>query len=143
LLNPIRLRPWFDLDHVNFTAHAVFETQEVPPYGILGGAMETSASFEARYAPLLYPTDHLPRPAISLVQQARYRALAPPAGGNVFATVWDYPIRGLNKNHSHDLKNIFKGAAIRAAAVTGPFQDFHAALVAKGLQPPKAMNEGQ
>jgi len=24
-------------------------------------------------------------------------------------------IRGLNKNHNHDLKNIFKGAAIRAA----------------------------
>jgi hypothetical protein len=83
--------------------------------------METSASFEACYAPLLYPTDHLPRPAISLVQQARYRALGPPAGGNVFATVWDYPIRGLNKNHSHDLKNIFKGAAIRAAAVRRAF----------------------
>lgn len=26
-------------------------------------------------------------------------------------------VRGLNKNHNHDLKNIFKGAAIRAAAV--------------------------
>src|SRR5215813_13686193 len=29
-------------------------------------------------------------------------------------------IRGLNLNHNHDLKNIFKGAATRAAAV-GPF----------------------
>jgi len=47
-------------------------------------------------------------------------------------------IRGLNKNHNHDLKNIFKGAAIRAAAVAGPFQDFYAALVAKGLKPPMA-----
>jgi hypothetical protein len=28
-------------------------------------------------------------------------------------------IRGRNKNHNHDLKNIFKGAAIRAAAVAG------------------------
>src|SRR6516165_3851208 len=27
-------------------------------YGILGRAMETSASCEARYAPLLYPTNH-------------------------------------------------------------------------------------
>ena len=27
-----------------------------PPYGILGGTMETSASFEARSAPLSYPT---------------------------------------------------------------------------------------
>ena len=29
-------------------------------------------------------------------------------------------IRGLNANHNHDLKNIFKGAATRAAAVPGP-----------------------
>src|SRR5271155_4197819 len=47
-------------------------------------------------------------------------------------------IRGLNKNHNHDLKNIFKGAAIRAAAVAGPFQEFYAALVAKGIKPPMA-----
>ena len=39
-------------------------------------------------------------------------------------------IRGLNANHNHDLKNIFKGAATRAAAVPGPFQEFYAALVA-------------
>jgi transposase len=43
-------------------------------------------------------------------------------------------IRGLNDNHNHDLKNIFKGAAIRAAAVPGPFQEFHAALVARGMK---------
>jgi len=40
-------------------------------------------------------------------------------------------IRGLNKNHNHDLKNLFKGAALRAAAVEKPFQEFYAALVAK------------
>ncbi len=45
-------------------------------------------------------------------------------------------IRGLSKNHNHDLKNIFKGAAIRAAAVAGPFQEFYAALLAKGMKPP-------
>ena len=47
-------------------------------------------------------------------------------------------IRGLNKNHNHDLKNIFKGAAIRASAVAGPFQKFYAVLVAKGMKPPMA-----
>jgi len=31
-------------------------TGENPPYGILGEAMERSASFEARSAPLPYPT---------------------------------------------------------------------------------------
>ena len=33
-------------------------------------------------------------------------------------------IRGLNQNHNHDLKNIFKGAAIRAAGVAEAFPGF-------------------
>jgi transposase len=44
-------------------------------------------------------------------------------------------IRGLNSNHNHDLKNIFKGAATRAAATTGPFQHFYQACVARGMKP--------
>ena len=47
-------------------------------------------------------------------------------------------IRGLNKNHNHDLKNIFKGAAARAAAAAGPFQKFYEARIASGLKPPMA-----
>ena len=47
-------------------------------------------------------------------------------------------IRGLNKNHNHDLKNIFKGAATRAAAVPGPFQEFYEACVARGMKPAMA-----
>jgi transposase len=47
-------------------------------------------------------------------------------------------IRGLNKNHNHDLKNIFKGAATRAAATSGPFQDFYQACVARGMKPAMA-----
>jgi transposase len=47
-------------------------------------------------------------------------------------------IRGLNKNHNHDLKNIFKSAATRAAAVSGPFQNFYEACVARGMKPPMA-----
>ena len=45
-------------------------------------------------------------------------------------------IRGLNKNHNHDLKNVFKGAATRAAAVEKPFQEFYESLLAKGLKHP-------
>src|ERR1700733_3922991 len=44
-------------------------------------------------------------------------------------------VRGLNGNHNHDLKTIFKGAAIIAAANPGPFQEFYTALVAKGIRP--------
>jgi len=44
-------------------------------------------------------------------------------------------VRGLNLNHNHDLKNIFKGAATRAAATAGPFQNFYEACVARGMKP--------
>ncbi len=47
-------------------------------------------------------------------------------------------IRGLNRNHNHDLKNIFKGAAIRASITAGPLQDFYAAMVARGMKPSMA-----
>jgi len=47
-------------------------------------------------------------------------------------------LRGLNRNHNHELKNIFKGAAIIAATKAGPFQQFYAALVAKGIRPEMA-----
>ena len=44
-------------------------------------------------------------------------------------------IRGLNLNHNHELKNIFKSAATRAAGMTGPFQNFYEACVARGVKP--------
>ena len=44
-------------------------------------------------------------------------------------------VRGLNINHNHDLKNIFKGAATRAAATAGPFQGFYQDCVARGMKP--------
>src|SRR2546430_7935514 len=34
-------------------------------------------------------------------------------------------IRGLNKDHNHDLKGLFKAAATRASVQPGPFQDFY------------------
>ena len=47
-------------------------------------------------------------------------------------------IRGLNENHNHDLKNLFKSAAIIAANKPGPFQEFYAALLTKGMRPEMA-----
>jgi len=47
-------------------------------------------------------------------------------------------LRGLNQNHNHDLKNIFKGAATRAGSARGPFQDFYTGLLAKGMKPTMA-----
>jgi hypothetical protein len=44
-------------------------------------------------------------------------------------------IRGLNKDHNHDLKGLFKAAATMASVRPGPFQDFYQALLAKGMKP--------
>ena len=44
-------------------------------------------------------------------------------------------LRGLNANHNHDLKNLFKSTATVASASAGPLGDFYSALLAKGMKP--------
>jgi len=56
-------------------------------------------------------------------------------GGQLKRSKKTLAIRGLNLNHNHDLKNIFKGAATRAAATAGPLQNFYEACVARGMKP--------
>jgi hypothetical protein len=56
-------------------------------------------------------------------------------GGQLKRSKKTLAIRGLNLNHNHDLKNIFKGAATRAAAAAGPLQDFYEPCVARGMKP--------
>ena len=52
----------------------------------------------------------------------------PPRTAAALAT---YP--GLNRNHNHVVKDLFKGAAT-ATARAGAFQDFYRALVARGMR---------
>lgn len=49
--------------------------------------------------------------------------------------VW---IRGLNLNHNHDLKNVFKSAATSASVREGPFKTFYEGLLTKGMVPAMA-----
>ncbi len=44
-------------------------------------------------------------------------------------------IRGLNNNHNHDLKNLFKSMAQKASITAGPLQDYYQGLLAKGIKP--------
>jgi transposase len=44
-------------------------------------------------------------------------------------------LRGLNQNHNHEMKEIFKSAAMSASCGAGPFRDFYDALLAKGMKP--------
>jgi transposase len=59
-------------------------------------------------------------------------------GGQLKRSKKALAIRGLNLNHNHDLKNIFKGAATWAAATSGPFQNFYEACLARGMKPSMA-----
>lgn len=47
-------------------------------------------------------------------------------------------VRGLNWNHNHELKGLFKGAATTASACPGVFRDFYLGLLAKGMRPEMA-----
>jgi transposase len=43
-------------------------------------------------------------------------------------------LRGLNKNHNHGLKSIFKSAAVRASSAAGPLHEFYESLLAKRMK---------
>ena len=47
-------------------------------------------------------------------------------------------VRGLNKDHNHNLKDLFKGAATMASVRPGPLQEFYHAALAKGTKPTMA-----
>src|ERR1700681_1645285 len=59
-------------------------------------------------------------------------------GGQLQRSKKPQQIRGLNRNHNHEMKEIFKSAATRASCGMGPFHDFYAALLAKGMKPEMA-----
>jgi len=47
-------------------------------------------------------------------------------------------LRGLNVNHNHDLKSVFKSAATQVSSSTDPLGDFYRSLLAKGMKPAMA-----
>jgi transposase len=47
-------------------------------------------------------------------------------------------LRGLNRNHNHEMKEIFKSAATRASCSRGPFREFYVGLLDKGMKPEMA-----
>jgi len=59
-------------------------------------------------------------------------------GGQLQRSKKPLQLRGLNQNHNHEMKEIFKSTATRASCGMGPFHDFYAALLAKGMKPEMA-----
>ena len=72
--------------------------------------------------------------AIETHSSADYRSVQ----GQLERTKKQVSVRGLNRDCNHDLKNLFKSAATVASVKPGPFQEFYAALVAKGMRPEMA-----
>jgi Transposase len=72
--------------------------------------------------------------AIEMHSSADYRSVK----GQLQKSRKRITVRGLNRDCNHDLKNLFKSAATIASVKPGPFQEFYAALLAKGMRPEMA-----
>jgi hypothetical protein len=59
-------------------------------------------------------------------------------GGQLQRSKKPQQVRGLNQNHNHDMKAVFKSAATMASSREGAFHDFYQGLLAKGMQPAMA-----
>src|SRR5664279_5535199 len=72
--------------------------------------------------------------AIETRDSAQYRYV----GGQVQRCKKPQQLRGLNQNHNHDMKTIFKSAASMASSREGAFHDFYQGLLTKGMKPAMA-----
>src|SRR5215470_13792696 len=72
--------------------------------------------------------------AIETHDSAQYRYVA----GQLQRSKKPQQLRGLNRNHNHDLKAIFKSAATMASSREGAFQAFYQGLLRKGMEPAMA-----
>src|SRR6202045_3739979 len=72
--------------------------------------------------------------AIETHDSAQYRYVA----GQLQRSKNPQQLRGLNQNHNHDMKAIFKSAATMASSREGAFQAFYQGLLMKGMAPAMA-----
>jgi transposase len=72
--------------------------------------------------------------ALETHDSAQYRYL----DGQLLHSRKPQQLRGLNQEHNHDLKSIFKGAAQKATVGRGPFRDFYERLLTTGMKPSMA-----
>src|SRR5271167_2636166 len=72
--------------------------------------------------------------AVETRDSAQYRWV----GGDLQRSKKPQQVRGLNQNHNHDMKAIFKSAASMASSREGAFHDFYQGLLTKGMKPAMA-----
>src|SRR6202051_3992005 len=72
--------------------------------------------------------------AINTRDSAQHRYV----GGQLQRSKKPQQVRGLNQNHKHDMKAVFKSAATMASSREGAFHDFYQGLLTKGMKPAMA-----
>ena len=134
LLQPVRQEARRDLLRESHKHHAVKLLRQIPSIGpiraaLLVALLQTPHRFRTKRQLWAYSGF-----AIETHDSGEYRYVR----GKVQRNRERITVRGLNDNHNHDLKNLFKGAALSASTQPGPLHDFYTALVEKGMRPTMA-----
>jgi len=77
--------------------------------------------------------------ALETHDSAQYRV----AEGQLQRSKKPATVRGLNKDYNHDLKDIFKGATMRASTAAGPMNFSHRIRLGGGDRRPSPLWEGR
>ena len=134
LLQPVRQEARRDLLRESCKHDAVRMLRQIPSIGpiraaLLVALLQTPHRFRTKRQLWAYSGF-----AIETHDSGEYRYVR----GKVQRNRERITVRGLNDNHNHDLKNLFKGAALSASTQPGPLHDFYTALVEKGMRPTMA-----
>ena len=134
LLQPVRQEARRDLLVESHKHHAVKLLRQIPSIGpiraaLLVALLQTPHRFRTNRQLWAYSGF-----AVETHDSGEYRFVR----GKLIRNRERITVRGLNHNHNHDLKNLFKGAAISASTRPGPLCDFYVALVEKGMRPTMA-----
>ena len=134
LLQPVRQEARRDLLVESYKHHAVKLLRQIPSIGpiraaLLVALLQTPHRFRTKRQLWAYSGF-----AVEIHDSGEYRFVR----GKLQRNRERITVRGLNHNHNHDLKNLFKGAAQSASTRPGPLCDFYVALVEKGMRPTMA-----
>jgi hypothetical protein len=134
LLQPVRQEARRNLLAESHKHHAVKLLRQIPSIGpiraaLLVALLQTPHRFRTKRQLWAYSGF-----AVETHDSGEYRFVR----GKLVRNRERITVRGLNHNHNHDLKNLFKGAAISACTRPGPLCDFYVALVEKGMRPTMA-----
>jgi transposase len=133
-LQPVRQQARRDLLVESRKHHAVKLLRQIPSIGpiraaLLVALLQTPHRFRSKRQLWAYSGF-----ALETHDRGEYRY----ARGKLRRNRERMTVRGLSDNHNHDLKNLFKGAAISASTCPGPLYDFYVALQEKGMRPTMA-----